>query len=274
MILPSYTGMVDFVHPLQPRQARSTVMPHSRHPLSLTADMVALVERIEPDQGPTSEMAPITDADFAELVERLLSQYRPRELWVFAYGSLIWKPAFTAAEHRRATAYGWHRSFCMELVRFRGTREQPGLMMALDRGGCCHGVAYRLPKGDMREQLGTLLRREMSTKHHQAGLARVTNFPRWLTVEAGRRKLRALAFAANRRGMTYVAKLPAQDVARRLARAAGHMGSGAYYLFQTVAKLEEHGIHDSGLWHLQKLVADELCELAEKGWVKDPEAGR
>jgi cation transport protein ChaC len=162
----------------------------------------------------------------------------------------------------------------MELVRFRGTREQPGLMMALDRGGCCHGVAYRLPKGDMREQLDKLLRREMSTKHHQAGLARVTNFPRWLTVEAGGRKLRALAFAANRQGMTYVAKLPAQDVARRLARAAGHMGSGAYYLFQTVAKLEEHGIHDSGLWHLQKLVADELCELAEKGWVKDPAGGR
>ena len=248
--------------------------PVARHPLALTADMVALVERIEPDQGPTAEMAPITDTDFAELIDRLLAQYRPRELWVFAYGSLIWKPAFTAAEHRRATAYGWHRSFCMELVRFRGTREQPGLMMALDRGGCCHGVAYRLPKGDMREQLGTLLRREMSTKHHQAGLARVTNFPRWLTVEAGGRKLQALAFTANRQGMTYIAKLPAQDVARRLARAAGHMGSGAYYLFQTVAKLEEHGIHDSGLWHLQKLVADELSELAEKGWVKDPAPGR
>ena len=245
----------------------------SRPPLSLTADMVALVERIEPDQGPTAEMAVITDADFAELTDSLLAEYKPDELWVFAYGSLIWKPAFTAAEHCHATARGWHRAFCMELVRFRGTREQPGLMMALDRGGCCHGIAYRLPKGDLKEQLGTLLRREMSTKHHQAGLARVTNFPRWLTVEADRRKLRALAFAANRQGMTYAGKLPAQDVARRLARAAGHMGSGAYYLFQTVAKLEEHGIHDSGLWHLQKLVADELSELAGKGWVKDPEAG-
>jgi glutathione-specific gamma-glutamylcyclotransferase len=245
----------------------------SRPPLSLTADMVALVERIEPDQGPTAEMAVITDADFAGLIDSLLAEYTPDELWVFAYGSLIWKPAFTAAEHRHATARGWHRAFCMELVRFRGTRELPGLMMALDRGGCCHGIAYRLPKGDLKEQLGTLLRREMSTKHHQAGLARVTNFPRWLTVESGGRKLRALAFAANRQGMTYTGKLPAQQVARRLARAAGHMGSGAYYLFQTVAKLEEHGIHDSGLWHLQKLVADELSELAEKGWVKDPKAG-
>jgi len=243
----------------------------SRPPLSLTAEMVALVERTEPDQGPTAEMAVMTDADFAAMADRLLAQHRPREFWIFAYGSLIWKPAFEAAEHHCATVYGWHRSFCMELVRFRGTREQPGLMMALDRGGCCHGIAYRLPKGDLRQQLDTLLRREMSTKHHEAGLNRVTNYPRWLTVEVGRRKVHAIAFTANRRGMTYIGKLPAKKVARRLARAAGHVGSGAYYLFQTVAKLEEHGIHDTALWHLQKLVADELCELQEKGWVREPD---
>lgn len=243
----------------------------ARPPIALTAEMVALVERVEPDQGPTAEMAPMTDADFAIFVKRLLAQYRPRNFWVFAYGSLIWKPAFTAAEHRRATVHGWHRSFCMELVRFRGTREQPGVMMALDRGGCCHGIAYRLPRGNLEEQLDTLLRREMSTKHHEAGLARTTNFPRWLTVDIGGRKVKALAFTANRRGMTYIGKLPAQKVARRLARAAGHVGSGAYYLFQTVAKLEEHGIHDTSLWHLQQLVAEELRELAEKGWVREPE---
>ena len=249
----------------------TTRRTRARLPISLTAEMVALVERIEPDQGPTAEMAEMTDADFAMLVDRLLAQYRPRTLWVFAYGSLIWKPAFTTAEPHRGTVRGWHRSFCMELVRFRGTREQPGIMMALDRGGCCHGIAYRLPKGDLKEQLATLLRREMSTKHHEAGLARATNFPRWLTVEVAGRRIKAVAFTANRRGMTYIGKLPVQQVARRLARAAGHVGSGAYYLFQTVAKLEEHGIHDTALWHLQKLVAEELCELQEKGWVKEPQ---
>jgi cation transport protein ChaC len=110
----------------------------------------------------------------------------------------------------------------------------------------------------------------MSTKHHQAGLRRTTNFPRWLTVEVRRRKIKAIAFTANRKGMTYVGKVPAEKVAKMLARAAGHVGSGADYLFRTVAKLEEHGIHDSGLWHLQKLVADELFELQEKGWVREP----
>ena len=243
-------------------------MPPTRIPLTLTAELVALVERTEPDQGPTEEMALITDADYDGLVDHLLAQHRPRQLWVFAYGSLIWKPAFTALEHRRATAYGWHRSFCMHLTRFRGTRETPGLMMALDRGGSCHGVAYRLPEGNYAQQLGQLLRREMSTKHHEMGIRRVTNFPRWMTIAVGKRKLRAVAFAANRNGMTYTGRLPPEHVARVLARAAGHVGSGANYLFQTVAKLEEHGIHDAGLWHLQKLVADEIRALKRKGGTK------
>ena len=233
-------------------------MTAARRPITLTAELVAQVERIEADQGPTDEMAVITDEDFDALTEQLLAQHWPRQFWVFAYGSLIWKPAFAAVEHRRATVFGWHRSFCMHLTRFRGTREQPGLMMVLDRGGCCHGVAYRLPEGDRAAQLGALLRREMSTKHHVMGMCRITNFPRWLAIDIGRRKQKAIAFAANRNGMTYAGKLPLEHVARILARAAGHVGSGASYLFQTVTKLEEHGIHDTGLWHLQHLVADEI----------------
>ena len=100
--------------------------------MRLTEELVALVERLEPDPGPEPGTREHNNAEYAQMVAALLVGYQPEELWVFAYGSLIWKPAFTAAEHRRATAYGWHRSFCMELVRFRGTREQPGLMMALD----------------------------------------------------------------------------------------------------------------------------------------------
>jgi cation transport protein ChaC len=237
----------------------------ARRPITLTAELVAQVERIEADQGMTGEMAMMVDADYETLIRHLLAQYRPRHLWVFAYGSLIWKPAFEAAEHNRATAFGWHRSFCMHLTRFRGTREQPGLMMALDRGGCCHGVAYRMPDGDRVEQLGSLLRREMTMKHHQLGVSRSTNFPRWLTIDAGGRKLKALAFTANRNGMTYTGKQDPQHVARILARAAGHVGSGASYLFQTVTKLEEFGIHDTALWHLQHLVAEEIRAMG-KGW--------
>jgi len=229
-------------------------MPAIKTPMALTAELVARVERIEPDPGMRPGMVPLTDADYDALVAGLLKRHTPRELWVFGYGSLIWKPEFTSLEHRRSTAFGWHRSFCMRLERFRGTPAQPGLMMALDRGGCCHGVAYRLPDENHADQLGRLLRREMSIK-------RSTNIPRWLSVDTDLGKLRALAFTASPQGMTYVGKLPAEHVARILARAAGHLGSGANYLFQTITKLEEFGIHDTSLWRLQQLVADEIIGM-------------
>jgi len=113
--------------------------PTSRGPMALTADLVARVERIEPDPGPEPGTAEHTDAEFDGLVEQLLSQYRPEALWVFAYGSLIWNPEFAPVEQRPAMAPGWHRSFCLKLTRWRGTRELPALMLALDRGGSCNG---------------------------------------------------------------------------------------------------------------------------------------
>jgi len=236
-------------------------MPTLKAPMALTAELVARVERLEPDPGLGPGIVHLTEADYDGLVRGLLELYTPHELWVFGYGSLIWKPEFTSVEHRRATAFGWHRSFCMTLTRFRGTREQPGLMMALDRGGCCHGVVYRLPDENHADQLGRLVRREISIR-------RSTNTARWLTVDTDLGKLRALAFTASPEGITYAGKLPAEHVARILARAAGHWGSGASYLFQTITKLEEFGIHDSNLWRLQQLVADEILAMT-----KHPDGG-
>ena len=103
-----------------------------------------------------------------------------RTLWLFAYGSLIWKPEVEHVEERVGTARGWHRSFCLRLIRWRGTKEQPGLMMALDRGGQCKGVAYRLVGHTVEAQLGKLFRREMSVKPS-------TNMPRWIASRYGSR---------------------------------------------------------------------------------------
>ena len=229
-------------------------MPTAKSPMALTAELVARIERLEPDPGPRPGAIHLTEADYEAVVAELLAKHTPDVLWVFAYGSLIWKPEFTAVEHRRATARGWHRSFCMTLTRWRGTPEQPGLMMNLDRGGCCQGVAYRLPDEDHAGQIGRLVRREMSVKQG-------TNVPRWITVETDAGKLRAFAITASPKGISYAGKLPLEEVARTLARAAGHWGSGADYLFQTVTKLEEFGIRDSNLWRLQQLVADEILEM-------------
>lgn len=233
-------------------------MPGDKGPMALTAELVARVERIEPDPGPRPGVVFHTEEDYDAVVAALLAQHRPDPLWVFAYGSLISKPEFEFVEHRRATAHGWHRSFCIGLTRWRGTPEQPGLMMGLDRGGCCHGVAYRLPDEGHAGQIGRLVRREMSAKPP-------TTMARWIGIEIEMEDgpMRALAFTVSRKGIAYKGRLPPAQVAHTLARAAGHWGSGATYLFQTVTRLEEFGIRDSYLWHLQQLVADEIRAMTQ-----------
>jgi cation transport protein ChaC len=225
--------------------------------MTLTAELVARVERLERDPGPEPGFTPITEADYDGVVEGLLKQHSPDPLWLFAYGSLIWKPEFTAIEHRRGTAYGWHRSFCMELKSWRGTPEQPGLMMALDRGGCCEGVVYRLPDNDHHDQLRRLVHREI-------GYLESVPTTRWIKVRTASEAVRALAFYVGPRGARIVRHLPPEEVARILARAAGHVGSCAMYLYQTVTKLEEHGIRDAHLWHLQELVASEIERMTHE----------
>jgi glutathione-specific gamma-glutamylcyclotransferase len=219
--------------------------------MHLTEELVALVERIEPDPGPEPGSVEHTAEDFAALAEALLAKRPPGPLWVFAYGSLIWKPEFDAQETQPATARGWHRSFCLKLTRWRGTRELPALMLALDRGGSCAGLAYRLPDEDARGQVVRLLEREIDGNPP-------TNVPRWIGVRTPAGPLTAIAFVADPNGPAYAGRLPLEEVARIVARAAGHWGSAAQYTYRTISKLEEHGIRDRNLWRLQQLVADEI----------------
>jgi cation transport protein ChaC len=234
-------------------------MPRLKEPIALTPDLVALVERLEPDPGPEPGRHDPTDAEFAQMAADMLTGAPDGDLWLFAYGSLIWNPGHDFVEHQRAIALGWHRSFCMTLTRWRGTREVPALMMALDRGGSCTGVAYRLPDGDRLKQIEMLLRRETD------GIP-ATNVARWITISTDRGPVRALAFVASRTGPAYVGPQPHAVAAQVIARAAGHWGAAATYLQKTVEKLDEHGIRDRNLWILQKLVADELRVLASSTW--------
>jgi len=222
--------------------------------MALTAELVARCERIEPDPGPEEGHSTFTEEEYDAAAAALLRQKPPGPLWIFAYGSLIWKPAFVAVEQRRATAFGWHRAFCLELTRWRGSPQQPGLMLGLERGGRCDGVIYRLPDGDHAKQLGRLLRREIGGDDEMRTV-------RWITVETPTGKRRALTFWADPAGLDYSVQLPLTRVAQILARACGHIGSGADYLYQTVSKLEEFGIRDRNLWRLQRLVADEIRRM-------------
>jgi cation transport protein ChaC len=139
----------------------------------------------------------------------------------------------------------------MKLTRWRGTPEQPGLMLALERGGSCDGILYRLPDDALVEEVTRLLQRE--TDGHE-DLAYV----RWINVRSGTERRRALVFWAIPKGRDFPQPPSHAVAAHMLARACGHIGSGASYLYQTVAKLAEFGIRDRNLWQIQHLVAAEL----------------
>lgn len=234
-----------------------------RSQMSLTADLVKHIHREVADSGPPSGFFPLTDADYHAKLAELLAARPDVDLWIFAYGSLIWKPACEVEDHGHALLRGWHRKFCLRLQRFRGTTAAPGLMMALDVGGSCKGVLQRIPERFAEERLELLLRRETSVKP-------VSNTPRWITVETAGGSRRAIAFTINRQAPTYCRHTLA-DTADILARACGHWGTGAEYLMNTVAHLEERGIHDPYLWRLQHMVAQRIINASKRGL--DP-AGR
>jgi glutathione-specific gamma-glutamylcyclotransferase len=233
---------------------KTSCQTRPRQKIALTADLVALTKRHEPDHGPDSRFTPASKMQLDELAERLVSELGSQDLWVFAYGSLIWKPPFSFSERLRATAYGWHRSFCIELTDWRGSPSLPGLMLALERGGQCEGVAYRLCDGMHPEQIGKLIAREITTIED-------ISMVRWSTVWTSQGPLRALMFWAGPQGPGISCKLPLPQIAWTLARACGHGGSGAEYLYHTVVQLEHLGIRDSFLWRLQQLVAAEILTL-------------
>jgi glutathione-specific gamma-glutamylcyclotransferase len=224
-----------------------------RRQTHLTPDLVARV----PPLPAGTPIAPApegirrpTDADFEEIVSEILSgASSPEEVWVFAYGSLIWNPGFDFEEQRIALANGWHRSFCLGWdMWFRGCADRPGLMLSLDRGGRCKGVAYRLPPRAVEAALMLLVRRETHAIPNP-------HRPRWINLMTQNGPLRAVTYAVERNLGGYVGGLRPEEVADVLAVAAGQWGSMAEYLLNTVSRLEELGLHDSQLWHLQELVA-------------------
>ena len=223
--------------------------------MRLTIELVARCHRAVEDPGPEPKYDYFSDEDYAAANAAILAARPEGPLWLFAYGSLIWKPEFPIVETRKAIANGWQRAFSLKVEQFRGTSEQPGYMMCLDRGGTCEGLALRLFDDDLPAQIHALLFREIGSHKALEGV-------RWIDVQTADGYIRALAFYAQPLLLdNYAENRPLAEVAYALARACGHWGSGAEYLFNTVSRLEAQGIHDPNLWQLQELVAQEI----EKG---------
>lgn len=219
--------------------------------MHLTAELVARTIRAEADPGPEPGAQLLADGDFERLADGLLQELGDAPLFIFAYGSLLWKPVFEPTESRAAIAWGFHRSFCIPMTRWRGSPDAPGLMMGLQPGGRCRGVALRISDADRRKQLVDLLMREIDT--HDC-----LDYVRWVQCRADGERMTALTFWVNPKGEFLSPEQSPQAIAKILARACGHIGSGADYLYRTVQHLDSIGIRDRNLWTLQRLVAEAL----------------
>ncbi len=175
-------------------------------------------------------------------------QSRPvGDIWVFAYGSLIWNPAMKTAERRVARVDGWHRTFCLSITVGRGTPAQPGLALGLDPGGDCWGVAYRIAEADIASELPVLWSREMLLGGYT---------PQWMEIFGadGRPFGHAIAFTSDAKHRHYAGNISLRATIQRLATAVGSWGSAADYLFRTIEALRNHSIYDVELEKIGALV--------------------
>lgn len=191
-----------------------------------------------------------SDAEIEASLDATLATHPPHtDAFVFGYGSLMWNPAFLFAGQHLGTLYGWHRRFCLRMPFGRGTPDQPGLMMALDRGGSCHGIVFRIVADQVRDELLLVWRREMPGTAYRA---------RWVTVRTDAGPVRAVTFVVNRAHPRYTGVLEESEIARILAHATGSLGSGATYLRQTMQALTAVGVTDRRLERLAAEVAERL----------------
>lgn len=157
----------------------------------------------------------------------------PGPFWVFAYGSLMWRPGFEYTSCRAARLFGYRRRLCILSHNYRGTPDRPGLVFGLDAGGSCVGRVYRVGRSRSRESFDYLMEREMVQ-----GVYR----PSWLQVNTPSERVTALCFVADRRHAQYAPDLSEGEIIDCIRRARGRNGSNVDYVVNTCRHLEELGI--------------------------------
>ena len=184
----------------------------------------------------------------AASLEKALKRYEPgEEVWIFAYGSLMWNPALEFVEASPCSVEGWRRSFCFWTPLGRGTPELPGLMLALEGGGNCEGIAYRLAPDRVRSELEILWNREMLSGFYQA---------RWVpTLLRDGRMVTAVTFVVDTAHCQYCGDLPMERAAHHIAFAEGRRGACRDYLTNTAEQARLLGIHDPYIEELMDRVA-------------------
>ena len=170
--------------------------------------------------------------------------------WVFGYGSLIWDPGFPFLESHVGQVHGYHRTFCIRSTRYRGTPDRPGVVLGLDRGGSCVGMAFRLCATSRRQAIDALYEREMTGGVYVARLLSV--------VIPGGRRVRALAFVANRESRSYE-RLTDDEIVARLTSCCGQRGPNRDYAIRTWHTLAAHGVHCPHLGRVGRRLESVAC---------------
>lgn len=218
----------------------------TKAPKPLTREGLLDPERLRRLQEAYPWLNFLSEAEMQGSLQSVMREHPPGEdVWVFAYGSLIWNPTFQFSERRTGLVRGYHRRFCLWAHIGRGTPDRPGLFLGLDRGGRCRGVVFRIPAVIAATELDLIWRREMLTGAYEA---------RWVEVDTAEGAVRAIAFVINRRHGLYAGRLDDATVIQAVATGEGGLGRCSDYLFNTLAHLEEAGIPDRTLRRLAQAV--------------------
>jgi cation transport protein ChaC len=170
------------------------------------------------------------------------------DLWVFGYGSLMWRPGFEFIEQAPARLIGEHRALCVYSFDHRGTPEKPGLVLGLDRGGACRGIAFRIAAGLRSDTVAYLRGREQTTNVYREVMRSV-----WLENEA-RQRVSALAYVVDRGHVQYAGRLSLAEQLRLVQQGHGRSGNNRDYVLSTVKSIEAQGFRDEQLHQLASML--------------------
>jgi cation transport protein ChaC len=184
---------------------------------------------------------------------KILSEPDPcgNDLWVFGYGSLMWRPGFAFIEQAPARLIGEHRALCVYSFDHRGTPEKPGLVLGLDRGGACRGIAFRIAASRRSDTIKYLRDREQTTHVYREVMRSV-----WLENEA-RQRVSALTYVVDRGHVQYAGRLSLPEQLRHVQQGRGRSGNNRDYVLSTVKSIEAQGFRDEQLHQLAVMLRDD-----------------
>jgi glutathione-specific gamma-glutamylcyclotransferase len=177
------------------------------------------------------------------------------DLWIFGYGSLMWRPGFEHVERVPALLTGYHRCFCITSTHHRGSPERPGLVLGLDRGGVCQGVVYRVAARDSAAVLSYLRVRELVNGVYREALAPM------LLCDGSHRTVRAITYIVERAHPSYAGALSLARQAFLIRGARGLSGDNLDYLVNTVRHLQASGIRERDLERLVALAGPHVAQM-------------